>query len=101
MKGKDEDGGEDGEGGGRTRECRIRGKRMEDHPWGSEEETSSSLPCPLPLDIEESGWVEQLACVWWQPSLWSHYWKDGSKIGVWLLGEDLLVMEPGPKPSPS
>lgn len=55
LKGKDEDGGEDGEGGGRTREWRIRGKRMEEHPWGSEEETSSSLPCPLPLDIEESG----------------------------------------------
>lgn len=55
MKGKDEDGGEDGEGGGGTREWRVRGKRMEDCPWGSKEETSSSLPCPLTLDIRESG----------------------------------------------
>ena len=55
MKGKDEDGGEDGEGGGGNREWRVRGKRMEDRPWGSEEETSCSLSCPLPLDIGESG----------------------------------------------
>ena len=43
-------------------------------------------PCPwISGSLARGVWVEQLACVWWHPSLWSHHWKDGSKIGVWLL----------------